>query len=289
MQHCGHGTQSPACGRDAAQGCFHSHPAKRLKLRPQRVSSRAAGDKARSVVCSAHSAPQLHAAAVAERPIEAPSQAIPVQQLTSSKSPDLLRIRHSVSHLQWQPLDQSLLDDDDVPKSFVHGRDVPRNSHGKHITGNHGSIRWSHAYPGIARPPQATPCVCIKLHRQYCPGLSSYRSPYRMFEQHGQHGSLQQPCSRIICRICSSLKGLLAAVGLCHREGGGGGTTDTCCCALALGITIRSQSIQKAKMNAQWGSLFVRWPHISISRGRPASTDTRGSRCKSPSHYHQGL
>ena len=102
-QHCGTPASGSACCRDPLPGCFHTHPAKRLKLRSHAVLSRAVSERARVMVCSAHASPQLHAAAVAERPVEAPTTGIPVQQLTSSKSQDLLRIRHSVSHLLLVP------------------------------------------------------------------------------------------------------------------------------------------------------------------------------------------
>ena len=86
-------------------GCLHSHPAKRLKLRPQigRSANRSWNHGGRGFVCVAHGSSQANATAVAERPTEAPASSIPVQLLTSSKSPELLRIRHSVSALCLRP------------------------------------------------------------------------------------------------------------------------------------------------------------------------------------------
>ncbi|KAK9857216.1 hypothetical protein WJX84_005920 [Apatococcus fuscideae] len=86
----------------ATQGCIHSRPAKRLKLKPQvciptRQNSRPAG---RGSPRLAVRAAQANAAAVAVKPKEeAPASAVPVQLLTSSKSPELLRIRHSCAHI----------------------------------------------------------------------------------------------------------------------------------------------------------------------------------------------
>ena len=94
----GPSTSSSASCCEALPRCFHGHPAKRLKLRSHNGVSRTGIDRARGVVCLAKHAQQIHAAAaVAERPSEAPAREVPVQLLTSSKSPELLRIRHSVS------------------------------------------------------------------------------------------------------------------------------------------------------------------------------------------------
>ena len=90
-----------SCSRElpGTGGCLHSYPAKRVKLRPpvSKSATRKRGERRKDMLCLAHSFSQVKAAAVAERPTEAPASSIPVQLLTSSRSPELLRIRHSVS------------------------------------------------------------------------------------------------------------------------------------------------------------------------------------------------
>ena len=97
----GPASSNSSCSRELPRtgGCLHSYPAKRVKLRPavSKSAKRTGNVRRKDLVCLAHSGSQANAAAVAERPTEAPASSIPVQLLTSSRSPELLRIRHSVS------------------------------------------------------------------------------------------------------------------------------------------------------------------------------------------------